>query len=617
MSSKPLSRWSLSLLVLLCPVFMNFDGCSPKITTTGPPPPPGGFSVQILDQNRNGTTAVHSGGTVSGNWVRDPNPNTSTVGSLESFGVNPQPFSVVGGRAPATWSGTWNPLDDNCLDRINFPNGATWSGSMALHLGNTVAICNTPPLGGAFVFSNSLPSTLTATGTGFSNGGGMPQLSLFDGSLSAVKQVAASSVAADGTTATFPFPTNADGSPLTFGHYSYNVANATGSGPSKVGVGVLSVATNATYSGTPFGIDAVDIATTYVQCPIGGSCSTFVSNGPGPLITFAGLNKVVLGSPNIPSDAVTVGTTPVAVKAYGVTTVNTSGTFTIFGIPEWTWTETITGPHYALVANYGSNSVSRIDLLSLNTVGTFNLLNTITVGSQPVALAIKPDNTKAYVANYGSASISEIDLASQTQTRVLSVGTSPLSLSIDSSGSTLWVGGLNYITKVDLASFTASSTFTVSGQVGSVAVASTQNALVYTAVSTGTSTFQAQNASISTGTPMQTFVSASTTGTAFASGTPGYLLSGVSAVSSNFNNRYALTSTPTGFELIDLQTQTVIMDGTTPSAIRGMAIDPSGQMIYLTAPESNSVISIPAPPPNAPQVISNIGSKHSGSGANC
>jgi YVTN family beta-propeller protein len=591
MPSHQLNRKLLFLLVLLCPLFMNFDGCSPKRTSAGNPPPPGGFTVQIVDINRNGTQAVHAGGTVSGNWLRDPSPNTNTVGATESFGVSPQPFSVVGGRAPAVWGGMWDPIDNNCLNRINFPNGTTYTGiTMNLHLANTVGSCNTPPLGGVFAMTNSVPGTLTATGSGFSSSGGMPQLSLYDSQLNLITQESASSVAQDGNSATFAFPSS-----LSFGHYSFNVGNVSGGSLSKVGVGLLSVATNDTSKASPFGVDAIDIANTYSQCDLyGGNCTVYdTPSGAHPLLTYSTLNQVCL-----PVYCTQVGNTPVAIKAYDVETVTATGTFYIYGIPYFNWTSVTTGPRYALVANYGSNTVSRIDVLSPYTVGSLNVLNTINVGSQPVALVVKPDGTKAYVANYGSGTISEINIATQTQSRTVYVGSSPLSLSLDPGGTALWVGGLNYIAKVDLSSFAVLSTFSASGQVGSLAISAGQNAIVYSAVATGQYLYQAQNASVSNGATQQTFVSASTVGTAFASGTPGYQLASVSLVSADANNRYAVTSTPTGFALLDLQTQSTMLTGTTPSAVRGLAMDPLGQMIYLTAAESNSFITVPGPPSN-------------------
>jgi YVTN family beta-propeller protein len=489
----------------------------------------------------------------------------------------------------------WDPIDDNCLNRINFPNGTTYTGvTMNLHLANTVGSCNTSPLGGVFAMTNSAPGTLTATGSGFSSSGGMPQLALYDSQLNLITQESASSVAQDGSSATFPFPSNGQNS-LAFGHYSFNVGNVNGGSLNKVGVGLLSVATNDTSKASPFGIDAVDIANTYTTCPYyGGSCTVYdTPSGAHPVVTYSTSNQICL-----PVYCAQVGNTPVAVKAYDVETVTATGTFYIYGMPYFNWTSVTTGPHYALVANYGSNTVSRIDVLSPYTAGSLNVLNTINVGSQPVALVVKPDGTKAYVANYGSGTISEINIATQTQSRTVYVGSAPLSLSLDPGGTALWVGGLNYIAKVDLSSFAVLSSFSASGQVGSLAISAGQNAIVYSAVATGQYLYQAQNASASTGTTQGTFVSASTVGTAFASGTPGYLLSSVSLVSADANNRYAVTSTPTGFALLDLQTQSTMLTGTTPSAVRGLAMDPLGQMIYLTAAESNSFITVPGPPSN-------------------
>ena len=265
MAAHKHNRWILLFVLVICPLFMNFDGCSPRVTTTGNPPPPGGFSVQILDQSNNGNTAVHSGGTIAGTWSNDPTDSTTTVGSTLTFPVSAQPVTVTGGRAPADWFGTWDPVDDACLDRITFPNGAPWTGTVSLHQANTVAICSKPSLSGSFALSDSLPSTLAVTGSGFTTATGPPVLNVFDASLNPINQLLASSVSSDGTTATFVFPTNSDGTPLSAGHYSYDLVNgALGS----AGVGMLSLGTNDTSKASPFGVDAVDISDVYTQCPV-------------------------------------------------------------------------------------------------------------------------------------------------------------------------------------------------------------------------------------------------------------------------------------------------------------------------------------------------------------
>jgi hypothetical protein len=137
-------------------------------------------------------------------------------------------------------------------------------------------------------------------------------------------------------------------------------------------------------------------------------------------------------------------------------------------------------------------------------------------------------------------------------------------------------------------------------------------------VTSGSSTtFQAQQASIATGTIQGTYaqqtvpsssqyLAYSTTSsggylTYSSSGTgstapPGWLLSNGALVSAPYGNRFAVTGTPTGFVVIDLQTRTQVLPGTTPSAVRGIATDPKNGVIYATGPDSNSLITLPFPP---------------------
>ncbi len=67
-------------------------------------------------------------------------------------------------------------------------------------------------------------------------------------------------------------------------------------------------------------------------------------------------------------------------------------------------------------------------------------------------------------------------------------------------------------------------------------------------------------------------------------------------VSAPYGNRYAVVGTPTGFAVIDLQTQTQMLSASTPTAVRGIATDAGDGIIYVTAPASNSLINIPFPP---------------------
>ena len=101
MSPKQLSRWCLLGVVFLCPVFMNFYGCGISLGVVGPPPP-GGFTVQIVDENRNGTTTIHPRGTISGSWSSDL---TGAVGATKSF---PSSTNPPGKRRPCSGKLGWN-----------------------------------------------------------------------------------------------------------------------------------------------------------------------------------------------------------------------------------------------------------------------------------------------------------------------------------------------------------------------------------------------------------------------------------------------------------------------------------------------------------------------------
>ena len=63
------------------------------------------------------------------------------------------------------------------------------------------------------------------------------------------------------------------------------------------------------------------------------------------------------------------------------------------------------------------------------------LLNSITVGTNPIGIAIAPSGNYAYVVNNGSNTVSKIDLSNFTVTAVLAVSSNPIGIAIDPSGS--------------------------------------------------------------------------------------------------------------------------------------------------------------------------------------
>jgi len=479
--------------------------------------------------------------------------------------------------------------------------------------------CNfASPIGTAVVPANAIPATLTVTQGfyPFVTTHGMPSLYVYQqNTLGPVASVMATSVASDASSATFPFPYRSNGAALQAGMYSYAAYEPDPNGlgtQDPLGSGYLSVFSNDTSRTTPYGIDAYDVGTSYTTEYISNgttsSTTTPGTSAAGYLVTLATPGQLCLNA----TPCVQVGTTPTAVKAYGsVTTAGseTGGCYVNYVDYSYNctfnWTNT-TMPQYAITANYGSNNVSIVNL------STMAVAATIPVGNGPVAVLISPDQTKAFVANYNSNTISEINLSTNTVIATLVVGTAPDTLALDPSGSYLWVAGLNYISEVSLSSFTVVSTSSVTGQVTALGIAGAQNEWVYTTVSTDLSTFQVHDAAITTGTlTINSGTAMPTANTLYVLGggggslPPSYVKASA-VVSSNFGNGIVVMSTPTGFVVWDAVQHKQIMQGTTPSPVRGIATDALQSLAYLTAPESNSFITVPVPAPDPPRDNVNI-----------
>lgn len=213
-------------------------------------------------------------------------------------------------------------------------------------------------------------------------------------------------------------------------------------------------------------------------------------------------------------------------------------------------------------------------------------------------MLIKPDETKAYVANYGDGTIAEISLTTMSLIRTAAVGVHPAALDFDPSGSALWVGGEGYLKKVDLNTLGVVSTVAVGGSVTSLALSNGKDMLVYNIVSNNQSTFSAQQMRLSDQSIVASYAQSSGGGyqAAPSSGSgPVSLLAGATRVSVNYGNSLAITSTPTGFVVMDLVNNQEVLSGTTPSPVRSIATSPAQGIVYLTAPASNALIMVPLP----------------------
>lgn len=583
------------LLALTLSIFC-LTGCFGGGPGAPPPGDIGGFFVYTVDVIVVGGVpeppTPHPGVAVGGAWVEDI--GTTAAGNVFDFEVitddQGQDF-ITDGRIPAVWQSgvTWNVPCGTTFDTGSF-NVTIAQPYIAWECKYLIAADATP----SFSLSGSLPSTFNVQYTGISSTYGMPQMNVYKGT-SLISHVTASNVSAGGTSATFSFPKPSSGS-LGSAFYTFNLANENSAGVYQgIGTGFFSVGSNNTSQTTPYGIDAFDTGSYVETCITGKPCtqSATTSSGSGYIDTLATPGKVCLND----TACVAVGAYPTSVKAYGSaaktdgenTNCVRQGTIIICTITI----DYVTEPQYAINTNYGSNTATIVS------IPTMTVSATLPVGNQPVAVALDSTQTNAYVANYGSSSITKINLASKSVVGTLAVGRAPAALALDPSGTSLWVGGLNYISNVNLSNFSVTSTTSVSGQITSLGISAAQNAWVFTAISSDLSTFTAEDVTISNPGTIHSDAVVATAGTLFSgSGTgstpPPYLNSNV-VVSASDGNGVAVTSSPTGFVVLDLVAHTQIMQGTTAIPVRGIAVDPAQSVAYLTAPASNSVITAPLP----------------------
>ena len=380
-----------------------------------------------------------------------------------------------------------------------------WSSSpttgIALHSTFLVGSCTLGATNATFFLAGALPATLTVQAPGYTTSNGMPQLSIFSASQGLVSSVLASSVTPDGSSATFNFPKNTNGTALPQGEYGFIVSNQTTPGVFQEFCGeFLQHWLLDTSHVSPFGIDASTVTVNTITCnkvPTGIRTFEWDCDPPDSSTSVMPLFTQLNAGTSCFDTCVAVGSQPTAIKGYHVANVVQT-----FGSIASGSRSTVTTNQFtrAIVTNFGSNSVS---ILSLSPAGD-SVLSTLSVGGQPATVTIAPDESAAYVANYGSSSVSVVSLVTPAVTAAIAVGPNPSALAMDPSGTALWVGGNNYITKIDLASRQPVSNFTVNGQVTSLTISVGQNSFVYTTMGTSftpaaTANFAIQHASLTTG----------------------------------------------------------------------------------------------------------------------
>jgi YVTN family beta-propeller protein len=263
----------------------------------------------------------------------------------------------------------------------------------------------------------------------------------------------------------------------------------------------------------------------------------------------------------------------------------------------------------AIVANSGNNTVSILDIIN-NAV-----LANVTVGNQPVALAVASDDSAAYVANYGDSTVTKVNLTTNTPVTTIAVGGQPTSVAITASG-TLWVGGVGFLTEINTQNMTVVATESASGKtISALAFSNGSNELIATTADTSGNLYidEVNPTSVLPGGTYPTVAShtVSTEGSYFNPPRQIHMNGFTAAVTTssvpiNTNQPGApplvvqdgwavVTATPTGFSITDTTGHLVLVSETTPSPIAAIALDTNLKAAYLTMPDSNTLLTVPLP----------------------
>jgi len=613
----------------------TLTGCGNFWQPPSTTPPPSGTPLTIFTNNveyslsgvKLATTGVPYQ-KVAGNYA-GPSLNageTATGGTLE-FGVNLSTLAITpistsgngylyltGLDLGATWQiyNEWTPVGCNTFYESQTANvlydttadvtaNETYSISCPYEIGESPV-----PYISQFAIAGSTTPTFTEVASiPLTTAYGSPQLEVLDQNANVVSTMTATSVAPDGVTATFPYPVNSSGNPLPAELYSTALLNENSDSSMSYAGGmggffsIGSISTN--YPGA-FGVAAVNTSTEASVCvtlhigvhgAVITTCNNSESQASYPIVTLASQNEV-----SVNGYLLSVGANPTAIVAYGSNTIDS---YTITGSGHDSTTTTGTG--YALVTNTGGSTVSIIDILNKVVLATIN------VGNAPAAAVVSPNGSTAYVANYVDGTVSQINLASNTVTATQTVGASPAALDLDASGN-VWVGGAGYLTELNPSSLAIMNTTSQSGNITTMAISKALNTAVTTLVANsggapsglidyGSATSRVSNLALSSGSSTSSSPLASAhayyiSGASSTIATPGQMANGI-LVSANYGNEFAVSLVPSGFTVQDLSGNYTFMEGSLPSAGRGLAVDPDYGYVYITLPDSNAVVTVPLP----------------------
>jgi hypothetical protein len=581
------------------------------------------------------------------NVIGSPPPSGNTA-ALQVVTDNLGSYQYLNMREPATWALSYSPNSPtgHCYDlqtKADQPNPIKLTKDLnpnTNHLDGTIYIPHTPPppqlalpcftnttdnpdfsptaVSPQFVLDDALPTSVkVAALRKLTQQPSQTHLELIGLSYNKAADVTALSIASDGMSAQFPYPK------VAAGPYLGMITSQSSSPTTTDGMEPLYIGHNdKSYPGA-FGVAVATPmeygTSTSIQDYYGdGSCagqevdSSGINSGgvPIPLVTLLSSSQLAVGTT---STKMSVGTSPTVVIPFNDQQQYYQSPTSIGGGTCSSYTQTWTGAQSALVVNTGSASISVVQ------IGTYPYPHgTVYVGHHPVAAVVSQGSQTpfAYVANYDDGTISEVNLTSLQQTRMLQVMPHPTSLAWGQNGA-LWVGGQGAAQQINISTWSTGPSHAVDGTISGMAYDLTQGALVFSLLQNGSSSspsagrtmanliaYNSSPNSSYTATGVMTLSNGALTGATVMTDTAAYSASSLKSylafpaqtafvppiVTANGGDVIA-TATGNAFTVSIISTGSVLIRGTTPYPIRGVAL--SGNMLYFTMAESGSLVSLP------------------------
>ncbi|MDX1873539.1 Ig-like domain-containing protein [Mycolicibacterium sp. 120266] len=204
---------------------------------------------------------------------------------------------------------------------------------------------------------------------------------------------------------------------------------------------------------------------------------------------------------------------------------------------------------------------------TLTVVNTLDgtVVTTITVGTNPTAVAVRPDGKYVYVADTAGKTISVIDAATNTVKRTIGTSATPTSLAISPSGGTLFIG--NATGKVaKFSTSTNSITGWISNTVGATSVVlSPDGKKLYATTPAGVAVYTTSSWTNSA----KVLAIPGTSPTAVAAGTDGSRL-------------YVVTDGST-VKVLETAKYTVVDQFQTTAPVRAATVNKDGSLLLVTA----------------------------------